>query len=107
MRPFSEVLTDLIGFAEETITRPARYHGLSIDPRFDALAAEIRHADGLPAESVRTTRAGVVMVTVLEEFFAGGREITSPMLALAGAALPWLRAEAWAAYRNEKETRAG
>ena len=72
MRPLSEILVDLIGFAEEVITRPAMHHyGFAIDTRFAALAAEVRHADARPAEGVRTTRAAVVMVTVLEQFFDG------------------------------------
>jgi hypothetical protein len=105
MRLLSETLVDLIGFAEETITRPAKYYGVSVDERFTSLAAEIRHADALPAEAIRTTRAGMVMVIALEEFFAGDREPTSQMLMIAGATLPWLRGEAWTARKNEKEAR--
>jgi hypothetical protein len=69
------------------------------------LAREIRHADALPAEGSRTTRAGLVMVIALEEFFSSDREPTSQMLMLAGATLPWLRGEAWIARKNENEAR--
>lgn len=104
MRPLSETLIDLIGFAEETITRPARTLSLA-DGRFIALAREVRTADALPAESERTTRAALVMVIVLEQFFASDREPTSYFLAHAGMTLTWLRGEAWAARKNEKEAR--
>jgi hypothetical protein len=106
MRSLSETLTDLIGFAEETVTRPARHLGFTIDDRFQEMAREVRHADGLPAEGVRTTRAGMMMVIAIEEFFSTDREATSPWLMLAGSLLPMLRAEAWRARRNEQEARA-
>jgi hypothetical protein len=104
-QPLSKTLNELIGFTEEVITRPNRYSGHALDARFAPIAASVRHADALPAESVRTTRAGVVVVTVLEAFFAGDREPHSQLLGLAGAALPWLRAEAFRALRNEQEAR--
>jgi hypothetical protein len=109
MRPLSETLLDLVGFAEEVITRPAKYFMPAMDDRlrFNSLAAEIRKADVTPAEGVRTTRAALVMVIVLEEFLAGDREPTSHFLGHAGITLPWLRGEAWQARRNEKEARAG
>lgn len=107
MRPLSEILTDLIGFTEETITRPNKHFGFTVEDRFIELAREVSYADALPAEGVRTTRAALVMVIVLEEFFSGDREPTSRLLMLAGASLPWLRGEAWAAHRNEKEAMAG
>jgi len=106
MRPLSEVLIDLIGFTEETITRPSRYHGFVVDQRFADLAAEVRHADARPAEGPRTTRAAMVVVIAIEAFFATDRPPTSPCLMVAGAALPWLRGEAWTAMTNEKAARA-
>jgi hypothetical protein len=106
MRPLSQVLTELIGFAEETVTRPAKHYGFSVDVLV-RLAAEVRHADALPAEGIRTTRAGMMMVIAIEEFFSTDREATSPWLMLAGSLLPMLRAEAWRARRNEQEARAG
>lgn len=106
MRPLSETLTDLIAISEEIITRP-RMVVTTAGEAFARLAAEVRHADALPAEGIRTTRAGLVMVIVLEQFLDGDREPTSQMLGLAGATLPWLRGEAWVARRNEKEARPG
>ncbi len=105
MRPLSEALADLIGFVEETVTRPARMPSVGRESRFSIIADEIRRADAQPSEGPRATRAGVVMVTVLEAFFAGDREPTSQMLSIAGATLPWLRGEAWTARKNEKEAR--
>jgi hypothetical protein len=104
MRHLSETLTDLIGFAEETVTRPARYSGLALDARFAGLAAEVRGADQRPAENVRTTRAAMVTVIALEEFYSGGAERGSPWLMLAGTVLPLLRVEAWVALQNERST---
>ena len=103
MRRLSEVLTDLIGFAEETITRPARHYGFTIDQRFTSVSAEIYHAHALPAEGIRTTYAALSMVLALEAFFASDREATSTWLGHAGKLLPDLRAEAWRADRNERE----
>lgn len=106
MNTLSQTLNDLIGFAEEVITRPSRYFpGPALEARFAHIAEAIRHADALPAEGIRTTRAAMTMVIVLEEFFAGDREPTSQLLGIAGAALPWLRTDAWRALRNEKEAR--
>ena len=105
MRSLSETLTDLIGFAEETITRPANHYGFMVDQRFTIVSQEVRRADALPAEGIRTTRAGMIMITALDEFFGGDREATSPWLMLAGTTLPLLRAEAWRAKRNEQEVR--
>lgn len=105
MRLLSETLIDLIGFAEQTITRPAKHYGFTIDAQFAQLAAEVRRAAAMPAEGIRTTQAALVMVITLEEFFASDREATSQLLGIAGVALPWLRGEAWTARRNEKEAR--
>ncbi len=107
MRPLSETLTLLIAIAEEIITRPAMTYSFVNDGRFGGIAAEIRKADVTPAEGIRTTRAALVMVILLEEFLASAREPTSQHLSLAGATLPWLRGEAWQARRNEKEARSG
>lgn len=104
MRALSAVLYDLIGVAEEVVTRP-RLVDQSF--KFSALGSEVRYADALPAEGVRTTRAAMVMVIALEEFRNGDREPGSPWLMMAGATLPLLRGEAWAATKNEKEARAG
>lgn len=105
MRALSETLTDLIVLAEDTIARPMKHYGFAVDERFTIVSQEIRRADGLPAEGIRTTRAAMIMVTALDEFIASDRESTSPWLMLAGTALPLLRAEAWRARRNEQEAR--
>lgn len=105
MKSQAEILRELIGFAEEGVTRTTMQPDLSPDGIFPALAREIRRLDALPAEGVRTTRAAVVMIIALEEFFSGDREPTSPWLMLAGTTLPLLRGEAWTATRNEKEAR--
>lgn len=111
MRPLSATLNDLIGFAEKTVTRPSMFAG-TLDAQFAALAAEVRQADARPAEHVRTTRAALVMVNVLEGFFEGDRDpdaahVKNPWLMLAGATLPLLRVDAWRAFNNEKRARAG
>ena len=105
MRALSNVLNDLIGFAESAVTRPNSDHGYT--EQFAALAAEVRYADALPAENIRTTRAAMVIVIAIEEFWRGGREPGSRWLMLVGATLPMLRAEAWIAINNEKEARPG
>ncbi len=107
MRPLSQVLTDLVAFAEETVTKPNRYSGSALAARFGGLAVEVREADARPAEAVRTTRAAMAMVYVLEGFYAcnaGSQE--TPWLMLIGAALPVLRDDAWIAFNNEKAARA-
>jgi hypothetical protein len=107
--PLSETLILLIGFAEETIARPAKHarylSGFSEAERFAALASEVRAADARPAEGVRATGAAMIMVFAIEAFFASDREPTSQWLGVAGVTLPLLRAEAWIARRNEQEAR--
>jgi hypothetical protein len=104
MRPQSEILTDLIDFAQATISRP-RSIAAALHDTFKEIAIEVRHADALPAEAERTTRAAMVMTIALEQFLNSDREPTSQWLGLAGVTLPLLRAEAWRALRNEKEAR--
>jgi hypothetical protein len=105
MRLLSETLIDLIGFAEQTITRPATHYGFAVDIRLAAIATEVRRADAMPAEGIRTTRLALAMVIFLEEFFNGDRSATSRMVGHAGNLLPDLRQEAWTARDNEKEAR--
>lgn len=107
MRPLSQTLTDLIGFTEEVVTRPARHHGLAADMRFPVLAKEIRAADSRPAEGIRCTHSGAAIVSCLEAFFAGDMDPTSRWLGAIGGLLPLLRGEAWQAMRNEKEAAGG
>lgn len=106
MRLLSETLNELIGLAQETITRPARTRDFATDEKLAKLAAEVRDADARPAEGKRTTDAAMVMVIVLNAFFASDREPTSHLLGNAGVTLTWLRGEAWVALNNEKEARA-
>jgi hypothetical protein len=103
MRLLSQVLTDLIGYAENLMTRPRYAQPRGTD--FGLIAAEIRHAETLPAEGQRTTRAAIVMVTAIEAYRANEGEAASPWLMIAGAALPLLRTEAWLAFNQEKEGR--
>jgi hypothetical protein len=104
MRPLFTVLSELIVLAEHVVTRPA--HGAA--PQLGRLADEVRRADARPAEGVRTTRAALVMVIALEEFVGGdrGAEPTARWLMIAGAMLPLLRGDAYAALCNEREARA-
>jgi hypothetical protein len=104
MRRLFTVLSELIVFAEHIVTRPA--HGAT--PHFGRLADEVRQADARPADGVRTTRAALVMVIALEEFVGGdrGAEPTARWLMIAGAMLPLLRDEAYAALCNERDARA-
>lgn len=113
MRPLSSTLNDLIGFAEETVTKPNRYvAGPTLDSRFAGIADEVRAAAARPAENIRTTRAAVMMVNALEGFYEAGNEpdgsahTQNPWLMLAGATLPLLRVDAWRAFNNEKQARA-
>ncbi|BAL75975.1 hypothetical protein [Bradyrhizobium cosmicum] len=103
MRPLSQTLTELIGFTEELLTKPARHHGLAADTRFALLAQEIRDADKRPAEGIRCTSSGVAIVACTESYFAGELDPTSRWLGAIGGLLPLLRGEAWQAMRNEKD----
>lgn len=111
MRPLSATLTDLIGLAEQTVTKPTRYPGggQASAQTFAMVAAEVREAEARPAEDVRTTTSALIMVLALEEFYAGGaysESASTPWLMLAGATLPLLRVDAWRAFNNEKQARA-
>jgi hypothetical protein len=104
MRPISSTLTELIVFAEGVITRPNGNHDWY--ERLNAIAVEVRYADALPAENIRTTRAALIMTVAIEEFRDSDRYAGSQWLILAGAVLPILRAEAYVALQNEKKARA-
>lgn len=103
MRPLSQTLTELIGFTEEVVTKPARYHGIPGVTGLLDLAREIRDADRRPAEGFRTTASGLAIVACLEAFFAGAMDPGSRWLSAIGALLPILRTEAWQALRNERD----
>ncbi len=99
MKPLSEHLTVLIATAEDIMRRPARDMPTQLPPAFTELAAAIRYADAKPAESVRATRSGVIMVNAIEGFFEHGNDRWQMLI---GATLPVLRHEAWQALRNER-----
>jgi hypothetical protein len=107
--PLSATLTDLIGVAEQVVTKPARYPGSSLSAQaFAAIAADVREADARPAENIRTTTAAMIMVLALEEFHGAGatsENLSNPWLMIAGATLPLLRVDAWRAFNNEKQAR--
>ena len=102
MRPLSKALTDLIACAEDIIVRPAIL-GPRPSDAFTHLAAEIRAADHRPAESVRTTRAAMVMILSIENFFAESRGDYYWQIIIS-ATLPKLRSDAFQALQNERET---
>lgn len=105
MKPLSEMLTQLIEFGQQIITRPNMHIGAREAEYFAFLANEVRLADARPAEGDRCTQAALAMVSALEGFFASDREPTSQWLGLAGNALPLLRGQAWRARSNEQEAR--
>jgi hypothetical protein len=104
MRPLSQILCDLVVFAEEVVARPlldSRFVG----DRFTALDGEVRVADRRPAEGVRATSAAIIMVTAINEFRHASRDRAPGWLMLVGTALPLLRQEAFDAFSDEKERR--
>jgi hypothetical protein len=103
MKPLSEHLTTLILMAEDVIRRPNQLLA-RLPAAFEELAAEIRHADQKPAESVRTTRAAVIMVTAIEAFFVEPKTDHHWQMVI-GAMLPLLRIDAFRAFENEREAR--
>lgn len=107
IRPLSQTLTELIAVAADVITRRGMtLSGAGLGDQFVQLSQEVRQAEARPAESLRTTRAAMIMVFALEEFGAGPRDPGSPWLMLAGTTLPLLRVDAWLAMNNEREARA-
>jgi hypothetical protein len=102
MMALSSVLTSLIAVADPILRCPQAHKRAA--PLFAELAAEVRRIDCLPAEGARNTRAGLIMVTAIEGFFADNGDDDS-WLMLAGCALPLLRREAWQAMVEEKDAR--
>lgn len=107
MRQLSEILQELIEIACTAIARAslAVVAADARNERFSLIAHEMRAHDGRPAEGVRCTSAGMATVIALEAWNAGGRHADSPWLMVAGALLPVLRAEAWAAFTDERSRR--
>ena len=102
MKPLSEHLTRLVATAEDLMRRPAHWMPTQLQPAFAELASEIRRIDALPSEGIRATRAGVIMVTAIEAFFAEANGLHHWQM-LIGATLPLLRREAFQALANEKD----
>lgn len=100
MRPLSEYLTVLAATADDIMRRPARELPETLPDSFIDLAAILRKIDASPAEGVRCTRSGVMMINAIEGFFEHG---THHWQMLIGATLPVLRLEAWRARLCEKE----
>jgi hypothetical protein len=103
MRPLSEALTVLIATAEDIMRRPSHQLPTDLPPSFADLAREIRHADALPAENIRTTRAGIIMCTAIEAFFAEPKTDHHWQMVV-GTVLPLLKLEAWQARANERQS---
>lgn len=101
MKPLSETLTLLIGTAEDIIRRPAQFSGVA--PSFAGIAADLRHADASPSESVRTTRAGVIMCTAIEAFFADPKTDHHWQMVI-GTILPLLRIDAYQQLLQERDS---
>ncbi|WP_316228349.1 MULTISPECIES: hypothetical protein [unclassified Bradyrhizobium] len=109
MKPLSQHMTDLIAIAEDIVRPPEPM----VLPKFDAVAAEIRRIDALPAEDERCTHCAMAMIDLIEGLrFAAQRRSQpgisrTPWLMLIGAALPLLRAEAYRQFVAEKELARG
>ncbi len=101
MRPLSQALTDLIKCAEDIVLRPAL---LAANPpaMFFELVGEIELADHKPAEGERTTRAAMVMMPAIENFFAQSKADYHWQMVI-GATLPILRRDAFQQFQNERE----
>lgn len=103
MRPLSEALTVLSETAVDIIRRPARLPPL-LPAAFEALAREIKHADAMPAEFERTTRAAAIMVDAIIAFYAEPKR-DHYWQGVVGHMLPMVRMEAFEALQNEREAR--
>jgi hypothetical protein len=101
MKLLSEHLTVLIATAEDMVRRPAQQIPSALPPAFAELAASIRHADSLPCDGIRSTRAAVIMCTAIEAFFAESAGDHHWHMVI-GTMLPLLRRAAWQAVLNEK-----
>ncbi|QOG20419.1 hypothetical protein [Bradyrhizobium sp. SEMIA] len=101
MKPLSEHLTVLIATAEDMMRRPLHQMPTHLPAGFSEVAAAVKHADNSPCDGIRSTRAGVVMCTAIEAFFAEP-DSQAYWQMLIGATLPLLRRAAWQALRNER-----
>jgi len=101
MKPLSEHLTALIATAEDMMRRPVYQIPTHLPQGFSEVAAAIKQADNSPCDAVRATRAGIVMLTAIEAYFAEPQSQDYWQM-LIGATLPLLRRAAWQALRNER-----
>jgi hypothetical protein len=103
MKPLSELLTRLIASAEDLMRKPHHWTATPshLTPAFSELASEIRRIDALPCDGIRATRAGVIMCTAIEAFFAEQNSLHHWQMII-GATLPLLRIDAWQAMKNER-----
>jgi hypothetical protein len=101
MKYLSQLLTELIVIVEGIVRAPT----MSIPRTFDGLAAEIRHAHGLPAEGIRCTHSAAAVLELIEGLRTDLGIDEAPWLMLIGAALPLLRTEAYQQMLNEREAR--
>lgn len=101
MKPLSEHLLALIMTAEEIMRAPSERR-TPLPSGFAEVASAIRRAHQQPAEGVRATYAGIVMLDAIEAFSA---TINDRWQMQIGALLPILRDDAWQALRNEKGQR--
>ncbi len=106
-KPVSGILSNLIVLAEEIVTRPSIVlTSPRTQERVALLSVDVREADAQMYEGEPTTSSGVVMIMALEQYLIHEGKGLAPMwLALAGAALPLLREEAFKALTNEREAR--
>jgi hypothetical protein len=102
MKALSEHLTMLTITAEDIMRRPIHALPSKLGSEFEHTASEIRRFDASPSEGIRSTRAGVIMCTAIEAFFAGEAGDHHWQMVI-GAVLPLVRREAFQALKNEKE----
>lgn len=101
MKPLSEHMTVLIATAEDMMRRPVHQIPTHLPDGFVEVAAAIKKADASPCDGIRATRAGVVMCTAIEAYFAEPQSQDYWQM-LIGTTLPLLRRAAWQALRNER-----
>ncbi len=102
MKSLSESLTVLIATAEDIVRKPAHQIPASLPMGFAELASAVRHADSLPCDGIRSTRAGVVMCIAIEAFFSEQTAGDYHWQMMIGNTLPLLRRAAWQALKNER-----
>lgn len=105
MRPLYATLSNLIVLTEEVVTRP-QFDRVSFRQRLAELAGEVRAADSRPAEDERVTQAAMVTMICLEQI-RDDDKLSAQWSMVAGAMLPLLRTDAYAALQQERGMRHG